>query len=150
MREPAAYGTAVVVLSTVANLGHGVSHLGQEVMSLPAWQWAYVGGVIFLAPVISAVLLWTPLRLAGAWLLLGSMAGSFVFDLAYHFLIPCPDNVSTLRPGGWSVSFSASATLVVVASGIGVLAGVWAVRGLSGPRTGTPPQEMRAARKGGR
>jgi hypothetical protein len=105
MRKAAAYGTAMVVLATVANLLHAVSHVGQDVMSLEAWQWAYVIGVIFLSPVVAAALLWTPLRLAGAWLLLASMSGSFVFDLAYHFLIPGPDNVFTLQPGVWLVAF---------------------------------------------
>jgi uncharacterized integral membrane protein len=65
MRKAAAYGTAMVVLATVANLLHAVSHVGQDVMSLEAWQWAYVIGVIFLSPVVAAALLWTPLHLAG-------------------------------------------------------------------------------------
>ena len=46
MRKAAAYGTAMVVLATVANLLYAVSHVGQEVMSLEVWQWAYVIGVI--------------------------------------------------------------------------------------------------------
>ena len=37
-RKAAAYGTAMVVLATVANLLHAVSHVGQDVMSLEAWQ----------------------------------------------------------------------------------------------------------------
>jgi len=77
MRKTALYATVAVVLSTVVNLAHGISHVGQDVISLQYWQWAYVICVIFLAPVIAAVLLWTPNRLVGAWLLLGSMAGSF-------------------------------------------------------------------------
>jgi hypothetical protein len=136
MRKTALYGTVAVVLSTVVNLAHGISHVGQEVMSLQYWQWAYVICVIFLAPVIAAVLLWTPNRLAGAWLLLGSMAGSFVFDYAYHFLIPGPDSVFTLERGAWLAPFRISAVLLVAVSAIGMLVGVWAVRRLSSPRAG--------------
>src|SRR5829696_4990195 len=84
----------MVALATAVNLLHGVSHVGQEVLSLQAWQWAYVTCVIFLTPVVAAVLLWSPYRLAGAWLLFGSMAGSLVFDLAYHFLIEGPTSSS--------------------------------------------------------
>ena len=99
MRKTAVYGTSAVVLATAINLTHAVSHVGQNVFSLEAWQWAYVIVVIYLAPIVAAVLLWTPLRLAGAWLLLGSMVGSLAFDFAYHFLIPGPANVFTLEPG---------------------------------------------------
>lgn len=138
MRTTAVYGTAMVVLATVVNLLHGISHLGQEVLSLQAWQWTYVVCVIFSAPIVAAVLLWTPLRLAGAWLLLGSMAGSLVFDLAYHFLIEGQDNVFTLEPGAWVASFQVTSVLLVVVSGTGVLVGGWAVRRPSRQQTRTP------------
>jgi hypothetical protein len=150
MRKAAAYGTAMVVLATVANLLHAVSHVGQDVMSLEAWQWAYVIGVIFLSPVVAAALLWTPLRLAGAWLLLASMSGSFVFDLAYHFLIPGPDNVFTLQPGVWLVAFWSSSLILVAISGLGCLVGGWAVFRLSRSRTSTPSTARSASRTGAR
>ena len=135
MRTIAVYGTGMAVLATLVNLLHAASHFGQEVLSLQAWQVTYIVCVIFVAPIVAAVLLWTQLRLAGAWLLLGSMAGSFVFDLAYHFLIAGPDNVFTLEPGAWVALFGLSSVLLVAVSGIGVLVGAWAVRGLSRPRT---------------
>jgi hypothetical protein len=135
MRTIAVYGTAMVVLATAVNLLHAVSHFGQEILSLQAWQLMYVVCVVFVAPIVAAVLLWTRLSLAGAWLLLASMAGSFVFDLAYHFLIEGPDNVFTLDPGAWVAPFQVSSVLVVGVSGIGVLVGGRAVRGLSRPGT---------------
>jgi hypothetical protein len=138
MRKAAVYGTAVVVLATVANILHAVSHAGQGVMSLEAWQWAYVVGIIFLAPIVAAVLLWTPYQMVGVWLLLASMAGSFLFDLAYHFLIPGPDNVFTLQPGAWLAPFWVSSVLLVAASGLGTLVGGWAVGRLSRSGSGTP------------
>jgi hypothetical protein len=135
LRATAVYGTAMVVLATVVDLLHGVSHVGQEVLSLQAWQWAYVACVIFLAPVVAAVLLWSPYRLAGAWLLFGSMVGSLVFDLAYHFLLEGSDNVFTLEPGAWLVPFQISSVLLVATSGLGALVGGWAVLRLSRPQT---------------
>ena len=148
MRKTAVYGTAMVVLATAANLMHAISHVGQEVLSLAAWQLAYVIAVIFLAPVIAAVLLWTPLRLVGAWLLFGAMSGSFVFALAYHFLIPGPDNVFTLEPGAWLIPFRVSAALLVATSGLGALVGGWAVRGLSNVPAETPPGSPVGIEKG--
>ena len=44
MRKTAGYGTAVV-LATVVNLMHAISHAGQEVLPLEAWHGAYVIGV---------------------------------------------------------------------------------------------------------
>jgi hypothetical protein len=119
-------------------------------MSLEAWQWAYVISVIFLSPVVAAALLWTLLRLAGAWLLLASMSGSFVFDLAYHFLIPGPDNVFTLQPGVWLVAFWSSSLILVAVSGLGCLVGGWAVFRLSRSRTSTPSTARSASRTGAR
>ena len=150
MRTTAVYGTATVVLATAGNLLHGVSHVGQEVWLLQAWQWTYVICVIFLFPIVAAVLLWSPYRLAGAWLLFGSMAGSFVFDLAYHFLIEGPDNVFTLEPGAWLVPFRLSAVLLVAVSGLGTLVGGWAVLRLSRLQTRTPPGSHLAVEKGRR
>jgi hypothetical protein len=150
LRTTAVYGTAMVALATAVNLLHGVSHVGQEALSLQAWQWAYVTCVIFLAPVVAAVLLWSPYRLAGAWLLFGSMAGSFVFDLAYHFLIEGPDNVFTLEPGAWLMPFRLSAVLLVAMSGLGALVGGWAVLTLLRPQTRTPSGSLVAVEKGRR
>lgn len=131
MRVATLYGTVVVVLATAVNLLHGVAHEGQQVMSLPAWQWTYVIAVIFVAPVVAAALLWTHNQRAGAWLLFASMAGSLVFGLAYHFLIPGADNVFTLQPGAWRTPFQVSAMLLLLLQGIGSVLGAWALNALS-------------------
>jgi hypothetical protein len=138
MHKAAVYGTAVVVLAMAANLLHAISHVGQDVLSLEVWQWGYVVGVIFASPIVAAALLWTRYRRLGALLLLASMAGSFVFDLAYHFLIPGPDNVFTLQPGAWLIPFRVSSVMLVAVSGLGSLVGGWAVARLSCFGTGTP------------
>ena len=123
-RELASFGVVVAVLTTGANLVHGFAHAGQHVVSLSAWQWVYVATVIYLAPVAAAVLLTRPWsRRRGAWLLFLAMAGAFGFDLAYHFLFPGLDNVSTLQPGAWRVPFAGSAVLVSLLSGLGAVVG---------------------------
>jgi hypothetical protein len=40
-RDEAFLGTSVVVVSAV-NVAHTASHAGQHVMSLPAWQLAFI------------------------------------------------------------------------------------------------------------
>ena len=137
MRKTVALGTVMVLLATATNLLHAVSHIGQHVLALQAWQWAYVICVIFLAPIVAMVLLWTRYLLTGAWLLIASMLGSFLFDFAYHYLIPGPDNVFTLQPGAWLGMFWVSSVLLVAVSGLGTLVGGWTVVKIS--RTVTPP-----------
>lgn len=128
MRKVAFYGMSIVVLTTAANVLHAISHAGQHVLILPAWQMAYVILVIFAAPVLAAALLWTRHRRTGAWLLLASMAGSFVFGLVFHFLAPGSDNIFTQHPGAWLATFRASAVLTVILAGIGAVVGAWAVK----------------------
>src|SRR5215217_3737541 len=131
MRKVALYGTVAVILATVANVLHTVSHAGQYLMSLPAWQLVYVTVVLYLAPIVAVVLLWSRFRRAGAWLLFASMAGSSVFGLAYHFVVPGPDNVFAWHPGAWRAPFQVSAALLLLVDGIGCLIGVWALNTLS-------------------
>jgi hypothetical protein len=65
-RIAASLATAVVLLSVAVNLVDTASHAWQQVMSLPAWQLVYIAVVIYVAPVVAAVLLWTRFRLRGA------------------------------------------------------------------------------------
>jgi energy-coupling factor transporter transmembrane protein EcfT len=125
MRKVALYGTLAAVLATLAHGLHGISHAEHKV-PLDTWQWAYVIFVVFLAPVVVAVLLWTRLRRVGAWLLLASMVGALVFGLDFHFLISGPDNVFTLNLGAEREAFSVSAVLVALTEVIGCVVGVWA------------------------
>ena len=130
MRRVALYGTLAAALVTGGNLLHGLSHAGGGV-PLAAWQQAYVLLVIFLAPSAAALLLWGRFRRAGAWLLVVSMAGALGFGLAYHFLIPGPDNALTLQPGAWRPVFRASAALLVIMDALGLAAGLRALDRLS-------------------
>ena len=96
MRKVALYGTLVVVLARLAHVRHGITPIEHQV-PLGAWQWAYVIFMIFLAPVVAAMLLWTRLRRLGTWLHLASMAGALIFGLAFHFFFP--DRITYLRGG---------------------------------------------------
>ena len=124
MRKVALYGTLAAVLATLAHVLHGISHVEHPV-SLAMWQWVYVIFVIFLVPVVAAVLLWTRLSRVGAGLFLASMAGALIFGLAFHFLVSGPDNVFTLSPGAGRKAFRFSAGLVALTEALGYVAGVW-------------------------
>ena len=101
MPKAAIYGTTMAVLATVANLLLAVSHVGQHVLSLEAWQWVYVISVIFVAPIAAALVLRTRNRLAGAWLLLVSMAGlsSSTSPTTSWFLAPTTSSPCGLECG---------------------------------------------------
>jgi hypothetical protein len=132
-RRAAFYGTAVLGLSVAVNLLHTASHAGQHIMFLPAWQLAYVTVVIYAAPVVAAVLIWIRYDLAGAWLLVAAMAGSLVFGLLYHFVVPGPDNVFTQPLGPWRAAFGTTAVLLALLQVIGGSVGVWAARRVPRP-----------------
>jgi hypothetical protein len=134
MSNKAAYlATAVVVLTEAVNLLHAASHAGQHVVSLPGWQLAYIAVVIYAAPAVAAVLLWSRYRLAGAWLLATSMAGSLVFGLVFHFLVSGPDNVFTLPSGTWRTAFQVTVVLLFILQMIGTLIGLWAAQRIPQP-----------------
>jgi hypothetical protein len=119
----------VVVVSAAVNVVHTASHAGQHIMSLPLWQLAFIALVIFATPVVAAVLLWTRYRVTGAWLLVASMAGSLVFGLLYHFLVPGSDNVFAQPPGTWRSAFVITAVLLSLLQATGVVVGLRVARG---------------------
>jgi hypothetical protein len=122
----------VVVVSAAVNVLHTASHAGQHIMSLPLWQLAFIALVIFATPVVAAVLLWTRYRVTGAWLLAASMAGSLVFGLLYHFLVPGSDNVFAQPPGTWRSAFVITAVLLSLLQATGVVVGLRVARGTQG------------------
>ena len=87
--------------------------------------------MIFLAPALAAVLLWTPLRPTGLWLLLASRVGAAVFGLVFHFLVAGPDNALTLESGAWRLPFLASAALVLLVDIVATFLAICMLRFLS-------------------
>ncbi len=123
-------GTTNVVLHAIAHGLHGLAH-GNIPISLSSSQSLFIVTVVFLAPIIAAVLLWTSFYRIGHWLLVGSMAGAFLFGLYNHFLIMSPDHVSHVSFTGWGLLFQITAILTLVIDGLGCWIGVWGLKFIS-------------------
>ncbi len=123
----AQYGTTIAVIHAIANGLHGLAHLEIPV-PLSLLQSLFVGIVIFLIPIIAAVLLWTQFYRIGSWLLLSSMAGSILFGLYNHFIAIGPDHVSQVVFEGWGLLFQVTAILILIVDGLGSGIGLWALR----------------------
>jgi hypothetical protein len=123
----AQYGTAIVVIHAITNGLHGLAHVEIPV-ALSLLQSLFVGIMIFLIPIIAAVLLWTQFYRIGSWLLLSSMTGSLLFGLYNHFIVMSPDHVSQVSFAGWGLLFQVTAFLILIVDGIGCAVGVWAIK----------------------
>jgi hypothetical protein len=125
MNRPALCGTTLVALHAVVAGLHRAAHEELHI-DLSQTQWAFVIVVITVAPVLAAVLLWTPLGRAGAWLLALSMAGSFAFGAYYHFIAMSNDHVSQVPAGRWGTIFEITAYLLAFLEALACGVGVWA------------------------
>jgi len=125
----------IVTLFALAHLvvlvGHGAAHMHFQV-PMPAWHMYYIIGVIWIAPISGASLLWTRYRAAGVWLFTGAMAGAFVFGCYYHFVKAGPDNVSEFPFSGWGALFTLTAVFLAVIEAAAVGATASALRGRYG------------------
>lgn len=126
MRKAVITGSVLVVLHVAVNIVHGLSHAHLHI-GLVRWQIMFVALVIILGPVVAAILLWTPARRTGAWLLLLSMVGSLFFGGFYHFVASGTDNVAEVPPGLWGTQFKVSAVLLAVVEVLGCCAAIWAL-----------------------
>ncbi|MBD3885756.1 hypothetical protein IFO70_29010 [Phormidium tenue FACHB-886] len=114
----AQYGTTIVVMHALLHGLHGFAH--HEIpVPLSLFQGLFVGGVVILAPIIAAGLLWTPFYGIGSWLLLGSMAGSLLSAIYNHHLVISPDHVSQVSFAGWGLLFQVTAYLMLIVDGLG-------------------------------
>jgi hypothetical protein len=121
------YGTAIVVMHTLLHGLHGLAH-NEIPVPLSLLQGLFVGVVVILAPIIAAGLLWTQFYRIGSWLLLGSMAGSFLSAIYNHHLVISPDHVSQVSFAGWGLLFQVTAYLMLIVDGLGCWIGVLALR----------------------
>jgi hypothetical protein len=110
--------TIVVVAHLIVNVLHGQAHTSLSV-GLNTWQNVYVIAVILLAPLLALALCFTRLIRAGLWLLFGSMLGSLIFGLCYHYLIISPDHVAHLPPGDARRLFRITALLLLITEALG-------------------------------
>src|SRR5262249_17383057 len=128
MSKSASWGTAVVAAHAVVSAVHGVAHAQVGVAIFPSlFHLVMIVGVITLAPVAAAVLLWTPFRRAGAWLLVASMAASLLFGVFYHYSAAGPDHVSQIPQGNWGMLFHVTAALLAVTEVLGCGVGLGAL-----------------------
>ena len=128
----AQYGTTIVVIHTLANGMHGLAHVEIPV-GLSLLQSSFVVIVIFLTPIIAAVLLWTQFYRLGSWLLLGSMAGSLLFGIYNHLIVISPDHVSQVSFESWGLLFQITAILILIVDGLGCWIGGWALKTIQQP-----------------
>ncbi len=134
MNRVARYGTAIVLAHLAVNLVHGLAHVRLHV-GLTHGQINFIVPVILLAPVVAIILLWTQLRRAGAWLLLVSMVGAFVFGAYYHFVLISPDNIWHVPTGSYQMTFQITALLLALTEALGCWVGAWALARLRLART---------------
>ena len=128
----AQYGTTVVVMHAILNGLHGLAHVEIPV-PLSLLQSLFVGIVIFLTPIIAAVLLWTQFYRIGSWLLLTSMAGSLLFAIYNHHIVISPDHVSQVSFEGWGLLFQVTAYLILIADALGCWISVLALKTIQQP-----------------
>jgi len=119
--------TLIVLLHLLVLFAHGKAHSELQI-GASAWQGTFIAVVIFIGPVFAMALLWTRLQRIGFVMLAVTMAGSFVFGVAYHFLVPGSDNALSRHYGHWESLFRMTATWLAVIETSAVAWCVWALQ----------------------
>jgi hypothetical protein len=101
--------TALVLIHAAVSIIHGAAHTGAHV-ALSSAQSLFVLTVILIGPLLGLGLMW-PARQLASWIIAITMAGSFVFGLANHFLIAGDDHVLHVDVQ-WRVLFATTAVLL--------------------------------------
>jgi hypothetical protein len=104
------------------SLLHGLAHV-EAAVYLPVLGNLYVLVVILIAPLVALFWLSRSLHWGGGLLAL-AMAGSLIFGLVNHFLLPGMDNVAEVS-GIWHLPFEISAYLLALLEAAGTLLGIW-------------------------
>jgi len=117
----------LILVHLAISMLHGGAHQ-HLLIGLSESQQFFVWTVILAAPLVAALLLLVKLPRAGGLLLSFSMAGSLVFGLWNHFLIPGADNVGSTPSAGWGLTFQATAALLLLTEALGCAAGITLLR----------------------
>lgn len=125
-------GTAIVLIHEVINGLHGLAHIKIPVPLSPI-QGLLVLAVIFLAPIIAAILLWTRFSRIGVWFLLNAMAGSILVSTYIHLIAVSPTHTFQVSWQGWGLLFYTTAILSLVIDGLGCWISVQASRMSNAP-----------------
>ena len=111
----------VVVVHLIVSLIHGAAHSGAQVALGPAGT-MFVYVVILAGPLVGLAVAWRSPQ-TGAAIVALAMAGSLVFGLVNHFLIPGTDHVAHVAPA-WRTMFASTAALLVLLEAAGTAIGV--------------------------
>jgi hypothetical protein len=118
---------ALVTIHMLVLLGHDSAHDELGVL-LNNWQMVFAYVVIVAAPVLAAILVFTPYRRFGYVLLAVSMLGALGFGVYHHYILVSPDHVAHLPVGESQGLFRATAAVMGVLELAGVGLGVWGWR----------------------
>ena len=94
----------LVLIHLAVTFWHGSAHR-QLAIDLPPEKTLFVFGVILIAPILAAALVWTRYTSMGLYVFFLSMLGALLFGVYHHYVLVSPDNVSHL-PGGSPESHS--------------------------------------------
>lgn len=109
-------------LSVIATAIHGWAHATIPVES-PTWRLLLVVVLLFLAPILGAVLAASDRRRIGAWTLLLAGLGGLTLEGVLHFVVRNPDHVATVERG--HALFANTAVLSTAGDALLVLGAGW-------------------------
>ena len=112
---------AVVLIHLGVSFVHGAAHSGAQVTLGPAGT-LFVFIVILAGPLLGLAVS-ARLPHIGSSIVAATMAGSLVFGLINHFIIPGTDHVAHVVPA-WRTLFASTAALLVVTEAAGTVIGV--------------------------
>jgi hypothetical protein len=126
-------GTAAVVVHGIPLVLHSMAHMQLAIYLPSTLANIYIAAVLFAAPVVAAVLLWTGRIRFGAWLLVLSMLGSWIFEVYNHFVAMSLDHVSQVPAGTWGDLFRMTAVASAITEVLGIAVGVFILMAPRGP-----------------
>ncbi|MCU4798865.1 hypothetical protein OB920_00555 [Halobacteria archaeon HArc-gm2] len=132
----------VLTLHYVANFAHGVAHGGVPVPLTPG-QTAFVVLVVTVGPVAGAALFWRGRPVAGGLALAAVLLASFLFGVAFHYVLSTPDHVGAVPAGWWRTPFRWTAAWVALADGIGAFVALALARHAQGSSSNSSIPSMR-------
>lgn len=117
----------IVALHALALVVHSQSHQAIPV-PLSLLQNAFAVGVIVIAPLVAAALIWRGSPRFGGTLLAASFFGAFAFGFINHYVLESPDNVARIPATDWGSAFTWSAHALALSELGGILAALALLR----------------------
>ena len=121
----------IVAAHSIVAMLHNQAHQQIDV-AISSAQNAFALSVIFVAPIVAAVLLWRGRERIGAALLTASLLGSFIFGVVNHFMLDSPDQLAHIVSSNWGNIFIISAYALAATELAGIIAGSALLRSSNG------------------